>query len=610
VKNPRDTQGAILKRLLDSDKRAKKRFATQGLEIARYGWAPDYGFEYQTLPAQAFFRAKVALTAEAIKVFGPYLYQNNPHRTVSLKPWADQQLQAKASLIESYLNYTPSEYDYFGNSRRAIDDSLSWGRGVVWTHRHPTKKSVIVSTQDSVRNLWVDGDALSPDSCTRVWRRCVKLRAEAIAEYAQYPEAQKKIAALPKCTQRWQANLLIPGEENTLSGEGVEYYECYSLLPLTSFEGGSDLAEAGAVVDRPQKYVVSAQGELLWSGDWEIPYYLDNAFPCSLLDYYQHPEGSWSVSPLADGLGYQRAINWLMTLMMGKYRFTSRTTLALVNQNEQGIGDADRDKVLMGNDIEAISVKVNGEQKRLQDFIQQFDWSNEWIGASMQMMSVFQERYEKSTGLYGILYAGETPTQVRSATDATMKDRNSQSRINFMRDQIIRWQGEVARKEALGARYLLGRQEITDVMGEEAGKAWGFLIKPEMANGKIWMDQLVQGGLPPEEAMAMVQEKLKDAVDLTKWARETEYDIEPDSLQKPNSDTQVSAFKEMSNQLIPTLVQSVNPQMQALGFEMQAAYLRLIGADAEMVEQVKQLAQMLRTTPPPVVQPPTGQPVA
>ena len=596
MKDPRTIQGAILKRLLDYDKRAKKRFSAQGLEIARYGWAPDYGFEYQTLPAQAFFRAKVALTAEAIKVFGPYLYQNNPHRTASVKPWSDQALQAKATLVQDYLNYTPSEYDYFSNSRRAIDEALSWGRGVVWTERHPTKKGVIVSVQDSVRNLWVDGDASSPDQCKRVWRRCVKNKAEVIAEY---PEAKAAIAKLPKCTQRWPQDVLIPGEDNKLSGEGVEYYVCYSMLPLTSFEGGENLASAGAVIDRPQKYLVSAQGELLWSGDWEVPFYLDDAFPCSFIDFYQHPEGSWSVSPLADGIGFQRAINWLMTLMMGKYRFTSRTVLALVNQNEQGIGDTDRDKVLLGNDIEAISVKVNGESKRLQDFIQQFDWSNEWINASMQLMAAYEDRFQKSTGLYGILYAGETPTQVRSATDASMKDRNSQSRINLMRDQVIRWQRDVARKEALAARYLLNREDIAGLLGPESGKAWGFLIKPEMADAQQWIQQFIQAGIPPEEAVSMAQQKLSEAVDLTQWARETEYDIEPDSLQKPNVDTQMAAFKEMSNQLIPTLVQSPNPMMAAMGFDMQAEYLKLMGANTDVIANLKALAEQLRSTPPP-----------
>ena len=86
--NPNKVKGAILARLLKGDKKGKQRFQTDFNEIARYGWAKDFGFEYQTLPKDAFFRAKVALTAQAIKVFGPYLYSNNPHRTVTPKAWA------------------------------------------------------------------------------------------------------------------------------------------------------------------------------------------------------------------------------------------------------------------------------------------------------------------------------------------------------------------------------------------------------------------------------------------------------------------------------------------------------------------------------------------
>jgi hypothetical protein len=602
--SPEKAMSPVLQKLLSADKKAKKRFSAQGLEIAKYGWAPNYDFEYQTLPQGAFFKAKVALTAEAIKVFGPYLYQENPHRTATVKPWSDENTQRRTTILQDYLNYTPGEYDYFGNSRRCIDEAIPWGRSAKLTTRDPDKPQVITSRQVSVRNIWIDGDASSIDTIKRVWVRCVKNRSEVAA---MYPDAAETIKKLPPCTKRFPDDQVMPGEDNALSGEGVEYLEMWSLLPLSTYKDGAGLANDPNAPQHPQKYACDMEGNCFWSGDWEIPFYLDGAFPISFLDFYPYPDGPWPVSPLQDGVCYQRAINWVVTMMMGKYRFTSRTLLALVNQNEQGISDTDSDKVLVGRDVESLSVKVNGENKNINDFIQQFDWSNEWINAAIQMMNMFQERFEKSTGLYGILYAGETPTQVRSATDATMKDRNSQSRINTMRGQVIRFERDVARKEAMAARYLLTRDDINVVMGSQAAQDWGFLIKPDQAGIQQWAQQFIGAGLQPEQAIKLAQEKMADAVDLTKWARETDYDIEPDSLQKPNTDTQISAYKEMSNQLIPTLIQSPNPQIQANGFDMQANYLKLIGASMEDVTKVRQIAELLRSTPPPQpVQPPMG----
>lgn len=601
--------GQLLVKALGIDRKAKARFNKEGKEIAQYGFCPDYGFQYQTLPKSSFFQAKVALTAQFIKVTGPYLFQNVPHRTVNARSWATPEQIQRSQLVGDYLNYSIGEYDFYDQQRRSIDDSMSWGRGVAWTSRSRDYPDLIETTYGSIRDLYVDGEMANLNKKRRVTRRCVEPRSEMIASW---PDAVDKIRKLPKATARFDQQMQLPGESEQVLGDSVCYYETWTKSPLWNQEGGQEYENAlkaegkDTAQFQPTHYVFTETGELIYEGPWEVPYYMDNEFPCSLLDFYDYPDSQWPAAPLSDALGYQKAINWVVTLMMGKYRFTSRTILALARQNEQGLEDIDQSKVLVGSDIEAVSLKVNGETKGLKDFIMQFDWNNDWLNASIQFMGVMQKEFEKASGLYSILYSGETGTQIRTATDAQVKDRNSRSRIDDMRERVIRWQSKIARKEALAARFLLEPDAIERTLGPDAAQQWGFLVKPGMDTVQAWVQQLVQQGVPPEEAIPMAQQKAQQAVDINKWSREIDYSIEADSIIRPDVNAQIDAFKEFGNQGFPSMISSPNPAIQALALEMQAGYFAKIGMDPRMVNSLKQAAQTVLTTPPPG--PPGAQP--
>lgn len=611
--NPNKIKGAILSRLLKGDKGVRdKVFMGEFKEVARYGWSKDYGFEYQTLPKEAFFRAKVALTAQAVKVFGPYLYQNNPHRTVTAKPWVDDFQKRRGEILQDYLNYTPGEYGLYTQARRGIDEAMC-GAGVLWTGMHPKKPGVICSMYDSVRNLILDGDAADESQMRRVWRHRVRPRSEVIAEY---PEAEKEIRKLQKATKRIPTGTELPGEDYRIVGDLVEYYEGYFSTGLATYEENGELSkiqvdpnpETGEMPevapDVPAKYLVTEDGRLLHECDWEVPYYRDGLWPCSVLGFYERPDSVYPVGPLADAMGFQRAINWIVTLLMGKYRFTSRTVMALVDQNGQGLSPEDKDKVLVGSDMEAIAVKVNGENKTLKDFIQQFDWDNSYLSSGIAFLREMEQQFQKASGLYDILYAGQTDTQSRTATDAQVKDRNSMSRVNDMRERVAKWLAEIARKEALAARFLLTRKDIGRILGPDAAQGWGFLVKPEMKDAEAWVRMFAQQGIPIAEAIPMAEQKVKDAVDLDSWALELDYTIEADSLRRRDIDQRIDALKEMMNQTVPSLVQSPDPVDRAFAYDTMAAYHDAIGAPMELVSMERERANMLRSMPPPM---PPGQ---
>lgn len=604
--------GEILKDMVVGGRKARERFRKAGDEIARYGYAPDYNFEYNTLPATAFFRAKVTLTSEAIRVFGPYLYQTNPHRTVSVRPWADDKSKQTAVIMDDYLNYTPGETDLYGHCRKAIDEAIVYGRGVVWTEMHPTKR-VVCSTWGSIRDLIIDGDAVIPEDIRYIGRRFTKPRNALLEEI---PEAAETINKLPKGSFKQVDDQDITREAGQSSGSDlVSYYKIWTNCSINQFKKGDELMgimkqqDPEAEETGPRVYYVCEDGTYIHEKDWDVPLYLDGRWPCTWIDFNDHPLSIWPESPLTPGIGYQRAINWLVTLMMGKYRYTSRTALAIVRRNGQGLSDADKDKILVGSDMEAMLLNVNGsEADNVDKFVKQFTWNNDWIQYSVQLLDKYTLMYQKAVGLYEILYTGEGGTQSRTATDAQVKDRNSKSRIDDMRDRIVKWQSQIARTEALTARFLNTSEEITKILGPEAGQAWGFIVKPDQMTVGYWTQTLMAQGASPQDAMMMAQQMVAQALDYDKWRLETDYNIEADSIKRRDIDSQIDALQILQNQLVPTMMQSMIPAERAMAYSITAEYMGKIGSDPKLQSMLTQYAQQLLAMPPPQPAPPEAEP--
>lgn len=615
--------GGICAQMLKGGKTSRRRFYDSGAEIARYGYAPNYNFEYQTLPSNTFFKSKVALTAEAMRVFGPYLYQVNPHRTSTARENATPQMVRIAEIVGQYLNYTPTKLDNYRRSRRAIDDALSWGRGVKWTEVDEST-GLIGSTYDSVRNLLLDPDAKDVQQARWAARRHQKLRAEA---KAMLPNGKWDV--IPKGGSLAN-NEPLPWEQKPMSTTDTVTYWCiYTKHGLRGQNGADELLKTmqekdpAWTIDRPLVYYCSDEGRIVAIEPWSVPFYRENEFPCTLLDFYDYPESAWPVSPLDPAIGFQRAINWIVTLMMGKYRYTSRTVGAILKQAGEGLSDADIDKVLVGSDIEMLQITCKGEVKSIKQFIDEFNWSHEYLTTGMNLLGLLEQRFQKACGLYEILYSGNSDTQSRSATDASVKDRNSQSRVRDMRDRVEKFESAVARKEALALRFLKDREHVGRVLGPEAGKDWGFLVKPGgddvQAMAQEFTQHFVQQGMDPmmaqQNAMQMAQEMAKQAVDLDRWSLETDYGIEADSIKRRDIDQRIDALGELTNQTVPTMMQSPDQNERALAFDILATQQDAIGSPREIVQgfrdqanrlrqmaQMQQQQQMMMTQPPPMAE--------
>ena len=122
----------------------------------------------------------------------------------------------------------------------------------------------------------------------------------------------------------------------------------------------------------------------------------------------------------------------------------------------------------------------------------------------------------------------------------------------------------------------------------------------------------MQSGLPLEMARQEAQRILSQAVDYEKWAAETDYTIESDSLRRVDASQNIDNFKELANQLIPALIGSPDPNDKAMGFDLQAQYMKALNSDPKVVSMLQERANMLRMMPPvpPQMPPQNGEPNA
>jgi hypothetical protein len=176
------------------------------------------------------------------------------------------------------------------------------------------------------------------------------------------------------------------------------------------------------------------------------------------------------------------------------------------------------------------------------------------------------------------------------------------SRINDMRLTCERAQNAIARKEAMAARYLLDRQQIGKVLGPDAERDWGFLVKPGADTVNDMMIQALNAGLPEQEAMAFAQDKARQAVDLDRWRLETDYGIEADSMKRQDINQRIESQKELISQVVPAQIQSVDLMEKAMAYKTLATYHQTIGNDAGLVKSMfayaAQLEQMALNPPP------------
>jgi hypothetical protein len=92
-----------------------------------------------------------------------------------------------------------------------------------------------------------------------------------------------------------------------------------------------------------------------------VPYWLDERWPVTLLDFYRHPNSVWPIAPMAPGLGELAYLNILIS-QLANHIYSSRTLFAAPEYLDQNI----ETQIRSGADFAYLKYRPQGN-KGLQD---------------------------------------------------------------------------------------------------------------------------------------------------------------------------------------------------------------------------------------------------
>lgn len=544
-----------------------------GVNDKHFGVQQDKDGAMPVMPTAPAFRMQVNKTAEFVQLFAPYLYHKNPHRTVTprkpfnLDPNVFQamaqidpmQAQAISQLMyqgaaqaipdlirtelqSSYLNATPNPLNLKQEAQLWVDESLVKGASCLWTESYVpdgTTARVSGSFHETIDNIIFDTGVKKIEDAKWLARRRVMSVKDASIKFGIAPErfkpaiesnaAQAAIGSdsLDGVNRRarqasydvivyWEIytrnglcsdmkSMLSPeaqqlGEALALPGEAGKFsYICYCERMDFPLNCPPELFDAAATPE--------ALDEIKRRFAWPIPFWADGSWPCTLLYYHTIPNDPWPMSHLSPAFGELKFLNWFHSYIAGKVLITSRDWIAVKNKAKAAIKDA----IQHGADLSIIYLD---EQDGPISNIVQFLSSPQINGDVFKVAEIIERQFEKRTGMTELMY-GFTGTQIRSATEAEIKQGAITARPDDMAERVETAMSQVARLEAIAARFTLQGSDVAFMCGPVAGSLWDAYVVPS---------------------------------DPAKSLYETDYRIEAGSIRKPNR----SRDAENANAMIQT----------------------------------------------------------
>lgn len=542
----------------------KKAFQKDADEVDRY-FTSNHDHLYQELSKwldpEDLFCLTVNLAFEIRGYLAPHLYHKNPVRTV-LPLTRDPVWVFAAHVADVYLNYTPNENLFKEEMRAAIDDALLPGRACAWTEVDRTT-GLIHTKQVPIDDVVIDADA-----------RCVK-EAQWIGVRIQEPlYVVKKRFGTP--ANELKANVISEAAA-TAADEGppsdelaqvighttdlVRYYEIYSKFGVGLARGKGAGKEFRKWEDKKGEpggkrfkklVIVIGHDQPLFEGDWDIPLHLDDDWPFEFMDFTPTRKGSkqnplWPVSLMKAGLGHQKAIDFLATLLMEKLKILAKTIFGVMADKDSSVVDELTD----GSLHPVVRLDPNDAGMKIQDILQVLNLGKESLPtAFFETLLWHEQKFGEVTGLlpilkgaWGVGQGAGGEGQMRSAKEAEMRDRNSRSRLEDMSERVETFATGIARREALAIRLAPEGQRghslekvATAVEGKLEQEWWK--VKVLLGGKEYSVLELREGVFPSagtyfqsEREAAQVAGGLKAGEPHTRIAWETKYPGEIWSLQ-------------------------------------------------------------------------------
>lgn len=584
----------------------------------------EYGYNRTIAPPA--FRMQVNRVFEAVKLFGSVIYHRNPVRTVSPAKYpfvspevvgvvddasmmayqqAAQETMRRSEvrkvvglLMERYLNYTPNELDLKTHSRRVVDETIIKGMGVWWTEMVTLPGSnvgIVGSFADSIDNFTMDPDATEIEDITWCARRCTHPIDVVARQYGLDREQLKGHLDGAKPVDGEGDNQIFTDEDYPYKGrkvgksnELVTYWKIWSKTGLGdrlkdmpkeligAFDGVGDncyivvcegiphpLNMPPSALEEPADEMTGVPPSLFRSVQWPIPFWAEaNGWPFVPLEFHRKPGYVWPISHIKPGIGELRFLNFALSFIAQRVATSCETLLGVSKAADQDIKDQILSQSERGFKVVEISETLG---RSVNDLISVFQLP-EVTPELWRIVEAVAQQFDKRVGLTELAYA-MTSSQIRSATEATVKAEQLSVRPDDMANRLEDAMALMARREAFAARWLLQPQDVEPILGPLGAAAWAQHIA---------------------------------SMDPSTIAREFEYRIEAGSARKPNKATRVEQMQ--------AALQTLGPILQGLVASGVVEPLNALISDWADSLDIDAKPYLIPPPPPPPQAPPPGMP--
>lgn len=518
------------------------------------------------------FRMQVNRVFEAVALFGPALYHRNPHisvkpidppfiapeslgvtqdnpqtaqvyqQLVSQQQSAVMQRETKAKLSQHYLNWLQTETDKKMNARRSITEALIKGMGVLETAIFQPRGSQIkypYSVHRSIDDIVLDPDAEYWDDIQYMAQYCCHPVNLVERTYNLPPGTLKghiesnKSQGQTYGSTRQTAKRKRDGRTFDL----IEYWKIYSKNgfgdQLRKTSDGQKMSEnlnfeifgdfCKIVVSEGIPFPLNLPTEALSQEtpedimkrvEWDVPYWTSGGWPFTFLSFYDKPRSVWPVSLIKPAVGELRFVNWCMSFLAQK---TAASCTTYVGQAKAA--GVEIQNQIQNNMAPYTVLEISEMTGRKVDDVISFLQAPEFNVDIWTMLAEVLEMIDKRTGLTDLIY-GMTDKQLRSATEADIKESNTNIRPDDMAGRVEDFLSETALNEIAACVWACEAEDVEPVLGQLGAAIFGQSIKTE---------------------------------EFERIIRDYDYRIAAGSARKPNKQTRLRALNELGQSIVPTL---------------------------------------------------------
>jgi hypothetical protein len=600
----------------------RKDFIETFKEIQYYGYSKDYKDKVYS-PMQDYFAdlkpdqmAKINRAAEYVEIVGSYLHPNNPDAQVNSREGATFWQKKRHKLEERVLDLNMEECDLKIHGRRAVDEALMSGRGMLW-YGWNDRKGMPQATFGTVEDFGWDSKAKTTEEIGYCWRKRTKPKWQLKSLYSD---------AVDKIQEQ-------TGDKKP--NDAIDYYEFYFRVDPQNY---CDEMDEEQPWDGVPKVLIVLGKRVIHQADWAIRFDKIDRWPFNYMDYRQRPGRIYPAAPMEPGICHLRNICWIYSLYVHRVMETSKVAWAMMENGQVEVSDQAAARVVNPSTRDGLTIrfKTSNPDIKIGDVFQRLTLDTP-IQEFDRAIALYDRLWQDATGLNDLVRTGQDTNQIRTAADADMKSKRSLTRIDDMKAITEQFLTDTMNMLAFAERSTLFEEDITKRFGPEMGALWGTvdetgeLVVQEQQQRAMAKQQMMtvdpnaelqamQMGMPPPQPMTdeQAEEQLGPPqwISLDEWINEASREIVAGSMRPIDHDAQVD---NLSFALVNTsaIFQGM-PTGQRTIAQTWLEFVRTNKYSLEMIAEAEQTLrdmtalaaknmEMAMMPPPPMV--PPGAPV-